>query len=299
MLACGLGVGLTRWWSERRAPSDAATLVQALPEDRSVHLFVDLGMLREAGFLDFFTGAKTPEEPDYRKFVDDTGFDYRLDLDAVAAAFSGGNLYLTARGQFEWSRLTAYAQAQGGQCQNSICQMPATRPDRSISFYPLRRNVLALAVAAEPRGVIMISPGHWRVPPDIPAVPVWVSAPPAKLADVSSLPSGSRSFLSPLSQTRGAVFTLGPTSPSTEAGFELRLRAATDSAAVAADIAGQLTATTDLLRKMLVRDNLKAAPADLTSVLTSGRFVANNNDLSGVWSIDRRFLDKLLSGQVE
>jgi hypothetical protein len=292
---CVGAIGMAQWWIGR-ARYDAASMIQALPEDRSVHVYVDLGMLRDAGLLDFLTSAKTPEEPDYRKFVDETGFDYRIDLDAVAAAFTGGNLYITARGRFEWPRLAAYAQAQGGQCLNSTCQMPASRPDRNISFYPLRRNVIALAVSTEPRGTNMISPGNWRVRPVIPAVPIWISAAPSKFADVSSLPTGSHIFLSPLSQTKSAVFTLAP---SPGEGLELKLQAASETPAVAAAIARQMTNATDLLRRMLARDDLKARPADLSGVLTSGHFESKGVEITGAWAIDRRFLDSLLAGQIQ
>jgi hypothetical protein len=294
-LGCAAVVSAVHWWS-RRTPFDAAAMLQTLPEDRSVHLYVDLEMLRDAGFLDLLAGSGSPEEPDYRRFVEDTGFDYRVDLHAVAMAFTDGNLYLSARGNFEWSLLASYARAQGGQCLNSVCQMPATRPDRVISFYPLRPDVLALAVSAEPRGVTMISQSNWRTAPRIPPVPVWVSAPGAKFADVSSLPAGSHSFLSPLRQGRGAIFTLGPADIPGEAAFGLRMEGGADSPAVAAEIARQLTSAAELLRNMLARDNLKPNPADLSGVLASGRFRADGTRVSGVWSIDRRFLEGLLSG---
>jgi hypothetical protein len=297
VLICAGAIGLAQWWIGR-GRYDAASMIQTLPEDRSVHLYVDLGMLRDAGLLDFLTSAKTPEEPDYRRFVDETGFDYRVDLDAVAAAFTGGNLYITARGQFEWAQLTAYAQAQGGLCANATCQMPASRPDRNISFYPLRRNVIALAVSTEPRGVNMISPSNWRVRPVIPPVPIWISAAPSKFADVSALPTGTHIFLSPLSQTKRAVFTLRPVLDSSS-GLELKLEASSETPAIASDVARQMTTATDLLRRMLARDDLKASAADLSGVLTSGHFESKGSEITGAWAIDRRFIDNLLAGQVQ
>ena len=50
-------------------------------------VYIDTGLLRQSGLLELVAGSKAVEEPDYRKFVDQTGFDYRRDLDAVAAAF--------------------------------------------------------------------------------------------------------------------------------------------------------------------------------------------------------------------
>ena len=67
---------------------DATDLVQYLPPDQAVHAYVDVNLLRSAGLLDLLAGSKAAEEPDYRRFIDQTGFDYRTDLDAVAAALS-------------------------------------------------------------------------------------------------------------------------------------------------------------------------------------------------------------------
>src|SRR5262249_46564231 len=113
--------------------------------------------------------------------------------------------------------------------------------------------------------------------------------------DVAALPSGTHAFLSPLRKAQRAMFMLGP---GAAAGIELRLQAQAASAAEAGDIVTQLTATTDLLKKMLNRDKLTPAAADLTSVLTSGRFETQGSEARGVWSINKKFLETLLAGQV-
>ncbi len=64
-------------------------------------------------------GSKSAEDPEYKTFVEQTGLDYRTDLDAVAAAFAEGNTYLALRGRFVSKKLAAYAQSHGGKCEGA------------------------------------------------------------------------------------------------------------------------------------------------------------------------------------
>src|SRR5579863_6225298 len=145
VLLCGALVGVVRW---RRAsqPFNAAGLLAALPADGATLFYIDADALRQSGILELLAGSKTAEEADYRRFVEQTGFDYRTDVDAVAAAFVNGETYLTVRGRFQWKLLSSYARAQGGECRYTLCSMPASDKDRHVSFYPLKTNVLALSV---------------------------------------------------------------------------------------------------------------------------------------------------------
>ena len=107
--------------AENSVAYDAAHMVATLPIDRATLFYADVGALRKAGILDLLAGSKAAEEPDYRKFVAQTGFDYRKDLDAVAAAFAANASYFTVRGHFQWKQLAAYAKSQGGECRYAIC----------------------------------------------------------------------------------------------------------------------------------------------------------------------------------
>ena len=80
----GVLLGIWGYWFYSR-PYDAVRLVQCLPQDRSLHVYMNIGLLRSAGILDLLAGSQGTEEADYKKFVEQTGFDYRTDLDAVAA----------------------------------------------------------------------------------------------------------------------------------------------------------------------------------------------------------------------
>src|SRR5579862_2047155 len=115
VLLCGAAVGVVRW---RRTfqPVNATSLLAALPVQGATLLYIDADALRQSGILDLLAGSKAAEEPDYRKFVEQSGFDYRTDVDGVAAAFVNGETYLTVRGRFQWKLLSSYARSQGGEC---------------------------------------------------------------------------------------------------------------------------------------------------------------------------------------
>jgi hypothetical protein len=297
-LAAVLGVVLGAWayWFYSR-PYDASRLVQCLPADRSLHIYMNVGLLRSANILDLLAGSQTAEESDYKKFVEQTGFNYRTDLDAVAAGFRDGDEYFAVQGRFRWNRLADYARSHQGSCQDNACSMPANQPGKTISFSMLRRNVLALAVAKDAQGARVIFPGFWKDPPKIPSTAVWVSAPPYIFSGATNLPAGVGAFRSQLAQARNTVFTLGPT-PDQKA-FELRMIVETASSADATKMATQFSSVTDLLKKMLTRDKLTPAAGDLSAVLVAGQFVAQQDQVTGTWPIERKFIESLVSGKVE
>ncbi len=297
-LAAVLGVLLGAWgyWFYSR-PYDAARLVQCLPADRSLHVYLNVGLLRGGGLLDLLAGSQGTEEPDYKKFIEQTGFDYRTDLDAVAAGFRDGDEYFAVQGRFKWDRLAEYAQSHQGKCGDAGCTMPATQAGKTISFVLLRRDVLALAVARDPQGSRVIFPGFWKEPPKIPTAAIWVSAPPYIFSEAKTLPAGLGPFRSQLSQARGTVFTLAPSQDPSK--FELKMTVDCLAAADAAKMAEQFSSVTELLKKMLDRDKLKPATSDLSGVLVAGRFEVQNDQVTGTWPIERKFIESLASGKVE
>jgi hypothetical protein len=305
-IAAVLGVLLGIWgyWFYSR-PYDAVRLVQCLPQDRSLHVYMNIGLLRSSGILDLLAGSQGTEEADYKKFVEQTGFDYRTDLDAVAAGFRDGDEYFAVQGRFKWDQLAAYAQSHQGKCEvgdsGRGCAMPASQPGKTISFYLLRRDVLAMAVARDPQASRVIFPGFWKDPPTIPAAAIWVSAPPYIFADAKSLPAGLGPFRTQLQQARGTVFTLGPASnPKTDQkAFEVRMTVECNAPDDAAKMAAQFSSVTDLLKKMLDREKLQPAASDLSGVLIAGHFEAQKDKVIGTWPIQRKFIESLVSGKVE
>jgi len=297
-IAAVLGVILGIWgyWFYSR-PYDAARLVQCLPQDRSLHVYLNVGLLRSAGILELLAGSQAAEEADYKKFVEQTDFDYLTDLDAVAAGFRDGDEYFAVQGRFKWNRLADYAQSHQGKCESGTCSMPASQPGKTISFSLLRGDVLAMAVARDPQGSRVIFPGFWKEPPKIPAAAIWISAPPYVFADAKTLPAGLSPFRSQLSQARNTVFTLGP-KPDQKA-FELRMVVDCTTPDDATKMAGQFSNVTELLKKMLDRDKLKPAVGDLSRVLVAGHFETQKDQVTGTWPIERKFIESLVSGKVE
>jgi hypothetical protein len=294
LVAGGIG-GFFKWRSSRAY--DAAGLVETLPRNGSAIVYLDFAALRAAGLLDALTGSKSKEESDYRRFVEDSGFDYRSDLEAVAVAFVDGNTYATARGRFQWKRLADYARASGGSCANDICQMPASQPGRFISFYLLRSNVMALAVSPDRHGVDVISPPQGD-PVFRSSDPVVISAPGSAFEKTGVLPAGAQAFLSPLSKARRVNFYAG-SAAGDKTKLALRLDAECASAEAAQELARQLQSTTQLLKNMLAREKMKPSPEDLSGLLVSGAFVATDVHVAGSWPLERKFVDGLLSGAGE
>jgi len=297
-IAAVLGVILGAWgyWFYSR-PYDAARLVQCLPSDRSLHVYMNVGLIRAAGILELLAGSQGTEEADYKQFVEKTGFDYRTDLNAVAVGFRDGDEYLAIQGRFQWDRLAAYALSHQGTCLDSTCSMPASQAGKTISFSLLRRDVLALAVARDSQASRVIFPGFWKDPPKIPTAAIWVSAPPYVFSDAKNLPAGLSPFRTQLSKARNTVFTLGPSQDQTR--FELRMLVDCAAADDAAKMAAQFASVTDLLKKMLDRDKLKPASSDLSGVLVAGRFEVQKDQVTGTWPIERKFIESLVSGKVE
>ncbi len=290
--------GVVLWFAHWRRSSrnfDAAALVECLPPDQATHVYIDVDALRRSGILNLVAGSRAAEEPDYRRFVEQTGFDYRTDLDAVAAAFLHGNVYFALRCRFDWRQLSKYAREQGGACQNTVCNMPASTPDRFISFYPLKSDILAMAVSTEARGVSMVGPSQWHNPPQMPPEPVWISAPSFAFNDVKALPEGTHSFLSPLAQAQRITFAVGPQGDR----LQIRLEVACANPEGAAALADQLNKTTELLKKMLERQHMTPNPRDLSGVLVAGNFQQQNQRVLGTWPVERGFIEALAAGSVQ
>ncbi len=290
---CAAAVAVARWW-HISTPYDAARLISVLPAEHATVMYLDTDQLRRSGLLALLAGSKAAEEPDYRKFVDETGFDYRTDLDALAASFEENRLYATLRGRFRWKQLTAYAESQGGECHYSVCTMLGSAADRNISFYPLKSDVLALAVSTDPRAVTSIgSGGKLQMP--LPLDPFWLSVPSAVFNRPDAFPAGTRAFLSPLTRAEKVTFAAGPKGDR----LQLRLEVACATPESAADLVKQLSSVTGLLKSMIEREHMTPNPRDLSGVLVAGTFEQRQSTVIGTWPVERGFVEALASGQIQ
>ncbi len=264
-----------------------------LPTGDSLLVYLDLDAMRRSGLLDSLAGSKGTEDADYRQFIEQTGFDYREDLNALAVAIRENpstherDAYAVVRGSFDWGRLTAYAGSHGGQCSGGFCRVPASQPHRFVSFYKIRAHLLALAVSADQWAALLITHGPGpRGAADLPDQPVWMLAPAAALQSDSLFPEGARAYASALRGADRVALTLGAQGDH----LALSLDVTCGNVDQASALVVQLEQLTETLRKWIAREHAKPNPGDLSGVLTAGSFRRDDRRVFGVWPIPKEFI---------
>ena len=210
------------------------------------------------------------------------------------ASFSNSGKFFIARGRFNWTKLRDYALREGGSCYQDLCRVQGSRPERHISFLPLRDDVIALAVSTDDLAAARLTKTGQPVTAPIPTAPVWISVPGAELRRQNSLPPGMHLMLSALTSADRIVITLGLGAKGIEAHLEATCRTQDD----ARILAGRLRTTTALLKEALTRDN-KAAnneDAEVGTLLTGGSFAQTDRRVNGTWPIGKSLLDALTGG---
>ena len=275
----------------RRAFFDRRVLLSRFPAEEALAMNIDFSALRAAHLL---PDSKVEMEPEYKQFLDGTGFDYKRDLDSVVASFSNSGKFFIARGRFNWAKLRDYAVREGGSCYRDLCRVQGSRPERHISFLPLRDDVIALAVSTDDLAAARLTKTGQPVTAPIPTAPVWISVPGAELRRQDSLPAGMHLMLSALTSADRIVITLGPGAKGIEAHLEATCRTQDD----ARILASQLRTTTTLLKEALTRDK-KATnneDAEVGTLLTAGSFEQTDRHVNGTWPIRKTLLDALTGG---
>jgi hypothetical protein len=290
---CAAVVGGLLYWRTRPALGVSDQL-RYVPAGDGATLFLDIAVLRRAGVLAVLAGNKAAEDEDYRKFVQGTGFDYREDLDTVLAAWRGENLHILVTGRFDWERLTRYAMETRGRCHRTVCTVFATDPDKYISFTPLRTGVLGISIAGDPMAAAGLAQRQAPPPFEVPSDPVWAVLPKALLVPRAGFPAALTAFLNSLSGVNRATVTLG----GTVAQLEFRLRGECADPKQARAIAARLEESTQLLKDLLAKESKPPSADDLSSVITAGVFLSDENRLIGRWPISRGFLESLAGGEV-
>jgi len=283
------GVARFRYHSLRTT----ADWLQRLPTQDSMVFYIDFAALRKSGVLQLLAGSKVAEEPEYKVFVMKTEFDYTRDLDAVLACFTPHAKYLVVKGRFDWSSLASYAREQGGACRDALCRMSGSTPERKISFFPLRPNLMGLAVGPDDSAAIDLesTPARRRAL-EMPDAPVWISIPPALLKTGSDMPPGTRMFAHTMQDANDVSIAMAPSGDR----FEARLNVQCRSEQQAAALATQLQGITAMLREMIAREHQTPNPRDLSGVLTSGTFNHLGTRVLGSWPLEKGFVEGLLGG---
>ena len=285
------------YWYRSRMEWTPANMSSYLPRVNTTVAYLDLEKLRQTGLFDLIAGSKAIEELDYRKFVDATGFEYRTDLDRIAIAFQGDNRYVVARGKFDWRKINDYLINAGGTCHNSVCNYMSTQiTGHSLSYMPIRTSVIGLYTGSTELGVYDLSPRRLddlgQVLPD---APLWVMVPASVWSAARDLPAGGKAFASVFAEAERVVFSVN----ADQAG-KLKLSADVDcaNAESAAKLQERLVEATDLLKKMMARENEKPSTKDLSGLLAGGRFVVEKNSVRATWPLERAFIEALASGSV-
>jgi hypothetical protein len=289
---CGVAVwGVARLrYHALRTTSD---WLQRLPTRDSMVFYVDFAALRKGGVLQMLAGSKVGEEPEYKVFVMKTEFDYTRDLDAVLACFTPHAKYLVVKGRFDWNSLASYAREQGGTCRDALCRMSGSTPERKISFFPLRPNLMGLAVSPDEWAAADLqSTAARRRGLELPDAPVWISIPPAMLKTGSDMPPGTRMFAHTMEDADDVSIAIAPSGNRFEARLNVQCRSERQAAALAA----QLQAITAMLREMIAREHQTPNPRDLSGVLTSGTFNHLGTQVMGSWPLEKGFVEGLLGG---
>lgn len=294
LVIAGGAVWLAVYQRNRMAAASPAGMLRRLPPENATVLFVNFDTLRRGGVLKLLASSKTAEEPDYQTFVRATGFDYQKDLDLAAVSFSSDGEFFVVKGRFDWPKLRAYAEGQGGGCEGRLCRMQGSTPARRISFMPLQPNLMALAVSTDASAATRLAESATSSVQllDPPLDPVWLSVPAESLKAPGQLPPGAAFFTAALASADKILLSLGPEGDRLEARLLVTCRTSSDAAA----LAGQLQHATSLVREMMARENQAPNAKDLSGVLTAGVFEQSGRRVLGRWPLPAAFLESLAGG---
>jgi hypothetical protein len=269
---------------------DSGGMASYMPERDAAVLYIDVASLRSSGILEKLVGSTVGEEAEYRTFVEQSGFDYKRDLDRVMTNSADGTHYFLLDGRFDWTKLKDYAKGQGGSCEGDFCFVRGTTPGRIVSFYPISGNLMALASSSHDKAAREIN-RRTPVKPTyvVPAQPLWLHIPASTLHRQSTLPAGTKLFTRALESAERVMFSLGLQADKFELTMDVTCRT-TESAAV---MKSQLEGITQLLQSLIAREKQKPSASDLSGVLSSGSFQRQSEHVIGRWSITKAFVESL------
>ncbi|MCC6588118.1 MAG: hypothetical protein IT168_15600 [Bryobacterales bacterium] len=281
-------------WTRRRADLSDEALYRRLPLDRAVLVSVNVQQMRSAGMLDLLVGSRAAEEFDYKRFIDDTAFDYRQDLDVVMGAFAKNRNLFLLKGRFDWDRIRKWAESRGVKCVNGYCGGDTTRTGRSVSFFMLFPTVMAVGIgedtnAAYDLQIVRDLPSGAGMP----SQPFWIRLPSSVLEDPQSLPAGTKAFASGVKGAERITLGVGPGGEA----FEIEMQAIFKDDQQASEARKYLQDMTGTLQAFFRRDKQQPNENDLSGVLVSGRFTQDGSRVVGKWPIRWRFLEAIAGGK--
>ena len=269
---------------------DGRGLASYMPERDAAVLYADVEALRSSGILDKLASSTVAEEAEYKTFVQQTGFNYKRDLDRLMANSAESTHYFLLDGRFDWDKLQSYAKSQGGSCDDDFCFVKGSTPGRLISFYPVSKTLMALASSSNEKAAREISRRTPTKPAfEPPAKPLWLHVPASVLHRQTDLPAGTRLFTRALEPAERIVFSLGPRGKEFELMMDVKCRTTEDAAVMK----NQFEQLTKILQSFIAREKQKPSMADLSGVLTSGSFQRQSEHVIGLWPIEEAFVESL------
>jgi hypothetical protein len=283
--------GLDRY--QHRFVRSDRDLLHLLPGGDATFFYAQVDALRRAGLLNVVAGSKKAEDPEYQTFVRATGFDYSRDVDAIAGSARQEDVLLAAKGRFDWSRIRAYVRAHGGQCAGDRCQLPANKPGNWVDLVRIQPNVMGVGLGKQNTLAGLIHPGQDGIDEYISSDPVWVKLAPRLLKNPAELPVALRIFAISMESAETVVIALAPPHRDSSDAFEIKLSAQCPVAATAETVRSQLEIDTKMLKLELAHEHEQPNPADLTGLMTSGRFSTNGKEVGGEWPVSKELVKAL------
>lgn len=260
-----------------------------MPEGSSTTAYIDFALMRRTGVLNRLAGPAAVEEPDYRKFVEATGFDYRRHLDGALISSQDDATFYLASGEFNWPQIESYVKSQGGRCSNGFCMMAGSGPGKLLSLKPMERRTLALAVSKDPMAVTRMSTENQTPVLTPPFSPAWVRVPGERLMGSPDLPEGLSMFLQAFRGAERVLFLLRPTKD----GMDVVLDAPCATPAVANAVAGRLLQSTALMKGLASAQQAGKDERRMLSILAGGKFRVDQATVRGFWPVPLGLLEGL------
>ena len=285
---CGASLGGLMWY--RSHSLTVAKMLKRMPVQDALIVYIGFSDLRP--LLQNVDGSRVSEDPEYKRFVQQTEFDYKQDLDSALVAFAPAGEYMLVRGRFEWASLKKYVKSQDGNCNNLLCRMSGSSPERHISFLPVQSDLMALAVSNDDSAAVRMTEVASGGDPEIPSAPIWVSIPHSFLSSGTKLPDDAQRFAKSLERAESATFEFITEGDHYAVKMSVRCTNEQDAAAIQADLAR----TTSALLQNLQMNHHQPNPQELAGVLAAGTFTNDGRRVFGHWAIGRKLLENLLAG---
>jgi hypothetical protein len=145
-----------------RTAGQLPELIGLVPANSSLVAYVDIAELRKAPSIEDLAAiaAPIPLDPDYVKFVNATGFDYRRDLDQLMIAAIGDGRFAIADGRFDQDKIDAYALRSGAiehGSNRTVYKIKGSQPGHDLSLTFLSKHRIAIATGGELTDYLQLS----------------------------------------------------------------------------------------------------------------------------------------------